>query len=114
MQKYHSHHPDPDGKYWTIYINQDLPQEVAKIKEITTSTALGVRRKGFILFNAGGDMIGIQTYQQPSIKDPAPSEQPKKEFGGFNLNFKMPKELGLFPPYKVLVALLKTKKNENT
>jgi hypothetical protein len=111
MQQYHSHHPDPDGDYWTVWINTDLDQTVERVKEITTSAGMGVRRKGFILFNPMGDIIGMQFYQQPEIENPKseeePQEGPSSTYNGYNLSFKMPDAMGLFPPYEVLIKLMR-------
>lgn len=112
MQKFLSKHPDPDGDYWTIWFNRDLSQQVDRIKEITTSSSLGIIRKGYFLFNPNGAMIGLQTYQEPIIEAPNSGEDSNKN--SFNVNFKMPKELGLFPPYNVLVSLLKRGKDEDS
>lgn len=113
MQKYHRSHPDPDGDYWTVRMNTDLDQTVDRIKEITTSASMGVVRKGFLLFNTAGDIIGMQVYQEPILETP-PSEKEEAqgdsfESSGFNLSFKMPDAMGLFPPYEVLVKLMKKK-----
>jgi len=105
MKKYTDSHPDPDGELWTVKINPEIDQEVVGIKEMTVAHTLGNVKKAYALLNKNGEVVAMQFYDKPEIEEPIKQKNPKT---GFKNNFSLPEEIGLFPPYKVLVNFLKS------
>ena len=97
--KLYNTHPNPDLPLFTIFLVEDTgPADVKFYGIIPRATGLPDSKPLWTLYDEFKQLIAIQTLVEPKVLNPAKTKASKN---------KIPKELGLLPPYSTLKHYLR-------